>query len=138
MTNALKGAAVAAVTGSLIAILIVLLSSAPRDGLVELAARFVWLAAIAMTASVPAGAVLGFVAGKLRDQRLIVLEIAVLALVPLAGLVIFRLVGAGPDLLDRRYAETFLTLVVIASAPAAIGTIVLERWTRPPLASPRF
>jgi hypothetical protein len=138
MTNALKGAAVAAVTGFLIASLIALLASTPHDGLRELVVRFVSLATIAMTASITAGTVLGFVAGKLRDQRLVVLEIAVLALVPLAGLVIFRLLGVGPELLGSRYAEAFLTLVVVASAPAAIGTIVLERWTRPALASPRF
>jgi predicted permease len=138
MTNALKGAAVAAVTGASIAALIVFMTIERHEHIEELCVRCGWLALIALAAAIPVGAALGVIAGKLRDQRLVVLEIVAVALVPLVGVAIFTAFGACPELLDRHNADMFLTLVVVAATPVAISTIVLERWTRPAIASPRF
>lgn len=138
MTNAFKGAALGGCVAFAIATLVAMICSCPHDNPEMMLRGFGAVFLIGGLGAVPVGAGLGVLAGKLRDQRLLVLEIIVLSLVPMAGFAVFRALGVQHDIFDRHNADSFIVLVMLAAAPAAIATVILEWWTRPRIASPRF
>jgi MFS-type transporter involved in bile tolerance (Atg22 family) len=68
-----------------------------------------------MFSSVPLGALIGLLAGRLRENRLVVLELVALALVPLCGIATIRVLGV-------RLGDEFCGLVLVASGPTVFGS----------------
>jgi hypothetical protein len=126
MWNALKGVALAVVNAVALACAIALTLGRPYSpGLAG--PIFV----LALFSSVPLGALIGLIAGRLRENRLIMLELVALALIPICGIATMREMGV------RAPGEALASLVVVASSPTVFAVIVLERWTRPRPAAPR-
>jgi hypothetical protein len=125
MLNAIKGAALAAGNAVALAMSIALSFAPDHHWFRQLPSTVSAIALLAMFSSIPLGAVLGVFAGKLRDNRLVVLELVTLALVPITGMVTIDTLGVpirGADLCG---------LSLLAACPTVISVIVLERWTRP-------
>jgi hypothetical protein len=130
MRNALKGVVLAVANAIALAVAIAFVMSPPYR------TRFVMdfvgsVAMLAMFTSVPLGALIGLLAGRLRDNRLVVLELVTLALVPICGIATTHFVGA------RMTGGDFSGLVLVASSPTVFAVLALERWTRPKPAAPR-
>ena len=89
------------------------------------------VAALFVLAAVPGGVLgglLGELAGRLREDR-----VAKLLLASFATIGLFVLVSAA---MLRAYDDWQLAaLIALAWVPTSFATLVLERWTRPPLPS---
>ncbi len=119
--NALKGAALGAINALLVAIGI----STVISGLVS--ALLPTIVVLCMFWAIPIGAVLGVIAGKLRRNRLAVLEVIALAAIPMVGAVTLGSEG----MLGHHGSEDFLNLVLMAASATAVLVVILERWAVP-------
>ena len=130
MRNALKGVALAIVNAIALAVAVSFVMSPPYrgSGTADLAAS---VAILAMFSSIPLGALIGLLAGRVRANRLVVLELVALALVPICGIATMRALGV------RLRGDEFCGLVLVASSPTVFAVLALERWTRPTPAAPR-
>jgi len=86
---------------------------------------------IACVLSVPCGAALGWLAGKLRVNRLVVLQLVALASIPMCGVFAYGYVHA------RVEPAEFLVFAGVSALPTVLGVLTLERWTRPRFESAR-
>src|SRR5262249_1396060 len=119
MLNAAKGAVLAAVNAVAIAFAITLEISPHAVWSRHLRDVMVSITILAMLSSIPLGAALGVLAGKLRDNRLLVLELVTLALVPMVGLLTMQAMGAQPK------GGDLFGLVAVSWSPTVISVIVL-------------
>jgi hypothetical protein len=134
MKNAFKGAVLGAVNAFGVAIAVTLTIAPPRPHVLWTPVMSEMLGAIvliALVSAIPLGAILGAFAGKLRANRLVVLELVTLALLPLCGIVSLRATGMQPR------SEELFALVAMAACPTVFSVIALERWTRPAAPIPR-
>jgi hypothetical protein len=74
--------------------------------------------------AIPCGALLGFIAGRLRRERLATLLVASFVVLPVACVLACPILGF-PG------AEALADLIAVAWIPTSFATIALERWTRP-------
>ncbi len=125
MINALKGALLGLANALAVTIAIcTMLDSGNRRSFAYpgVAGAILVLACIL---AVPCGGALGWLAGRVRTNRIFVLELVALCLIPLCGVVTFSYLG------QRIEATELIALVMVAAAPTVLGVLALERWTRP-------
>jgi hypothetical protein len=130
MWNALKGVTLAVANGIVLAVGLAFVMTPPyrtRDAMDFVGS----IAVLAMFSSVPLGALIGLLAGRLRENRLVVLELVTLALVPLCGIATMHMLGV------HMTGSEFSGLVLVASSPTVFAVLALERWTRPKPLPPR-
>lgn len=130
MWNALKGVVLAIANAIALAVAVAFVM--PRPYGTRVATDMVGtIAVLAMLSSVPLGALIGLLASRLRENRLVVLELVALALVPLCGIATMRVLGV------RLQGDELCGLVLVASSPTVFAVLALERWTRPRPVAPR-
>jgi hypothetical protein len=125
MKNALKGLILAALNTTIVAIALGAMLSGPHT-FGSFSNLVLPIMMIGGMFALPAGALLGVAAGRLREGRILVLELCAIALVPMCGVFAFSVLGS-----DRIAAHDFTVMVIIASGPTAMVALLLERWTRP-------
>src|SRR5215831_15271009 len=114
MRNAFKGAALAIANTVAIAIVISLALSRHWTGLWFGPNNAAVIAIFGLFSAIPLGALIGVLAGRLRGERLLVLELVALALVPICGVVTMHELGLRPN------GGDLCGLVALAASPTVL------------------